>query len=199
LELKVTVLTGDGGPRGERVAGELGVSVTANLLPEDKARQVLDLRRKFGCVAMVGDGINDAPALAAADTGVAMGCGTDFTRDSADVCLLDDDLRRFPWAVSLARKTVRTIRQNLFWAFGYNSFGVALAAAGWLHPAIAAVLMLLSSVFVIFNSLRLSRFDLGQGANDSAGASPALAATAPFIPGRLGAAATVEQMGRAQP
>lgn len=161
LSRDVAILTGDNAARGRQIAERLGVRVVSRLLPEEKAEHVLQARRRFGSVVMLGDGINDAPALAAADVGVALGCGTDTSRDSADVCLLDDDLLRLPWAIALSRDTVRTIRQNLAWAFGYNSVGVALAAGGWLHPAFAAGLMLVSSIIVIFNSLRLDRRNLG--------------------------------------
>lgn len=159
LSLDVAILTGDGEARGRQIAKQLSVRVYAGLLPEEKTRLVLAAREQFGSVAMLGDGINDAPALAAADVGVALGCGTDATRDSADLCLFDDDLLGLPRAVSLSKRTVRTIRQNLLWAFGYNSAGVAVAATGWLHPAVAAGLMLVSSVIVIFNSLRLNSLD----------------------------------------
>ncbi len=152
------ILTGDHPLRGAALAAELGVPgrVMAGLLPEDKLAQIQRDRRR-GTVAMVGDGINDAPALAASDIGVALGCGTDVTRDCAAVCLLGNDLTQLPWAVRLARQTVRAIRWNLFWAFAYNTVGVALACTGWLNPALAAALMTGSSLFVIANSLRLGR------------------------------------------
>ena len=143
--------------RGRVIAQELGVTVEAELLPDQKVAAIERVRRAFGPVCMVGDGINDAPALAASDVGIALGCGTDVSRDSASVCLLGDDLSRIPWSIELARRTRRVIRWNLIWAFGYNSLGVAFAALGWLNPALAAFLMVASSALVTVNSLRLSQ------------------------------------------
>ena len=133
------------------------LSIECDLRPDQKVAKMLQMRAKFGPVAMVGDGINDAPALAASDVGIAMGCGADVSRDSAQVCLLSNDVSRIPWAIQLAQRTRSVIRQNLFWAFGYNSVGVILAACGVLNPAVAAGLMIVSSLLVISNSLRLMR------------------------------------------
>jgi len=153
--LDVAVLTGDHRRRAEKLAQELNVPVVAELLPEQKLAAIREAQVRFGPVAMVGDGINDAPALAASDVGIALGCGTDVSRDSAAVCLLGNDLMRLTWAVEFARKTVRVMRRNLIWAFAYNATGIALAAAGWLNPALAALLMVVSSALVIRNSLSL--------------------------------------------
>ncbi|MEZ6068447.1 MAG: cation-translocating P-type ATPase [Planctomycetaceae bacterium] len=157
--LDIAMLTGDHPARAARLSQELGLPAFAALTPEGKASELTRLRRSGSRVAMVGDGINDAPALAAADVGIALGCGTDITRDSADVCLLGDDLTTLPWAIELARETVQVIRGNLAWAFGYNAIGVCVAAAGWLHPSVAAVLMVVSSVAVIARSIRLGQCD----------------------------------------
>lgn len=157
LGLEIAVLTGDAHSRGHALAVELGVPVQAELLPADKLTAIHDLRRQFGPTVMVGDGVNDAPALAAADAGIALGCGADVSRESADVCLLGDDLRRVPWSIAWSRRTVRVIRQNLFWSFAYNTVGIAWAASGWLNPVWAALAMVLSSVLVIGNSLRLAQ------------------------------------------
>ena len=156
LNLDQAVLTGDRASRGAAPALALGVPVFAELMPEDKFAAVKQAHERFGAVAMVGDGLNDAPALAAADVGIALGCGADVSRDSADVCLLSADLRLVPWSYDLSRRTVRTIRVNLAWSFGYNAIGVCFAAAGQLHPALAAGLMVLSGVMVLGNSLRLA-------------------------------------------
>lgn len=157
--LEVQVLTGDHPARGTRLARELLVPVEAGLLPEDKARAIDSAHRRWGSVAMVGDGVNDAPALAASDLGVALGCGTDISRDSSQVCLLSSELDRLPWAIAFSRRLVRNIRGNLWWAFGYNLVGVALACSGRLNPALAALLMVISSVLVILAALRAGRMD----------------------------------------
>lgn len=157
LGLKMRLLSGDNQLRTLPFGDQLGVESAGNLLPAEKAVTLESLKAR-GPVAMVGDGLNDAPALATADVGVALGCGADVSRDAAGVCLLSDDLRRFPWSVALARQTVRIVKQNLFWAFAYNIVGIGLAACGRLNPILAALAMALSSVFVIFNSLRLSSF-----------------------------------------
>jgi len=155
--VSVGVLTGDHAERGRVIAGKLGVSVEAELLPDQKVRAIERVHQTIGPVCMVGDGINDAPALAASDVGIALGCGTDVSRDSASVCLLGDELSAIPWSIELARRTRRVIRWNLFWAFGYNSCGIGFAALGWLNPALAAFLMVASSALVTINSLRLSQ------------------------------------------
>ncbi|MEZ6054569.1 MAG: heavy metal translocating P-type ATPase [Planctomycetaceae bacterium] len=155
LSLDIAILTGDHEGRGRQISSLLNVPVHAGLLPDGKLSLIRETHQTVGDVAMIGDGINDAPALAAADVGIAMRSRADVSRDSADICLLSNDLCRIPWAIDHARQTVRIIRQNLGWAIGYNSLGIALAAFGWLHPIIAAALMLVSSVVVIANSLRL--------------------------------------------
>lgn len=159
LGFKSVILTGDREPRAKRFAASLGMNYWAELLPEEKLDAIEDLKRD-GSVIMVGDGINDAPALAAADVGVALGSGTDISRHSAGVCLLGNDLSRLPWLVRLAQRTVKTVQWNLFWAFAYNIAGIGLAASGWLHPVFAAIAMTASSLLVITNSLVLARFPL---------------------------------------
>lgn len=155
IGLDVAVLTGDHRGRGRILAGQLGVPVQAELSPAAKLDAIRSVQRELGPVAMVGDGVNDAPALAASEVGVALGCGADVSRDSAAVCLLSDDPARFAWSVEFARRAVRTIRRNLLWAFAYNSVGIALACTGHLNPALAALLMVVSSLLVIGNALRL--------------------------------------------
>lgn len=153
--LQVVVLTGDHRRRAEVLAQTWDVPVRGELLPTEKVAALNELRDRHGPVAMVGDGLNDAPALASSDVGLAMGCGTDLARDTADVCLLSDRLDRLPWLFDLSRDTVRIVRQNLFWAFIYNVGGLGLASMGWLNPIWASVAMVLSSLFVVMNSMRL--------------------------------------------
>jgi heavy metal translocating P-type ATPase len=159
LGIQTVMLTGDRHARARALAAPLGLAVRADLLPEDKLAAIRSFQTA-GPVAMVGDGINDAPALAAADIGIALGSGTDISRHTAAVCLLADDLGRIPWLVRLSQATVRTIRWNLVWAFAYNILGIGLAAAGWLHPVLAAIAMGASSLLVIGNSLVLAQFPL---------------------------------------
>jgi len=161
----IRLLSGDQPARVAPVAAALGVNWQAGLLPADKLGVIERLRAGQG-VVMVGDGINDAPALATADVGISLGCGADVSRWSADVCLLDDDLGNLPWLVDLARATSRTIRWNLLWACGYNAACIPLAATGIVHPALAAAAMVASSLLVIGNSLRL-----GQDLADTPGTS----------------------------
>ncbi|GAA1622839.1 heavy metal translocating P-type ATPase [Brevibacterium sanguinis] len=159
LGLRTVLLTGDNASAAEAVAGKLGITeVVADVRPEGKIAVVDELQADGRSVAMVGDGINDAAALAGADLGIAMGSGTDAAMAASDITMVRSDPRQIPQAIRLSRRTLGLIKGNLFWAFAYNTAAIPIAAAGLLSPMIAGAAMAFSSVFVILNSLRLLRF-----------------------------------------
>jgi Cu+-exporting ATPase len=159
LGLRPVLLTGDNEATARAVAAEVGIDdVIAEVLPADKADVVRRLQNEGRVVAMAGDGVNDAPALAQADLGLAIGTGTDVAIEASDLTLVSGDLRAAADAIRLSRSTLRTIKQNLGWAFGYNVAALPLAAAGLLNPLLAGLAMALSSVSVVANALRLRRF-----------------------------------------
>ncbi|MEW5940715.1 MAG: HAD-IC family P-type ATPase, partial [Chloroflexota bacterium] len=158
--LAPAVLTGDESAAGTRWRKSLGIPVHAALSPDEK------MSRLAGNAAMIGDGINDAPALAAATVGLAMNHGADVARTAADILLMRDDLRVIPWLFDLARESMRRVRQNLGWAFVYNLIGVGLAMAGLLQPVFAAFAMAASSIFVTTNAMKMNKFPLLYGEDE---------------------------------
>ena len=158
MGIAVYMVTGDNAGSARAIATQVGIeNVISGVLPAHKLDEVRRLQEKGYKVAMVGDGINDAPALAAADVGMAIGTGTDIAMESADVTLVHGDLSAAIRAIRLSKKTIRKIKQNLFWAFVYNTIGIPFAAMGFLNPMIAGAAMAMSSVSVVTNSLSLRK------------------------------------------
>jgi Cu+-exporting ATPase len=159
LGIETIMLTGDNERTAKAIADQVGIDrVIANVLPGEKANAIKSLQSQGNVVAMVGDGINDAPALAQSDIGIAVGSGSDVAKETGGIVLVRDDLRDVVAGIQLSKATMRKIKQNLFWALGYNTLAIPIAAVGLLNPIIAAAAMSLSSLTVVGNSALLKRY-----------------------------------------
>ncbi|MFM7317206.1 MAG: HAD-IC family P-type ATPase, partial [bacterium] len=179
VKYNLSILTGDHSQAARRLADRLGIAFHAELLPRQKQEIVASARNGGHRVAFVGEGYNDAPAMATADVGIALGAGADLMRDNAAVCILGNDIAAVPWVLDLSRATVRRIRRNLFWAFLYNIIGLVFATIGLLSPTMAAAIMFVSSLAVVSGSWKNSHSgDLPESNKSSPQAAPAWQALA---------------------